>query len=53
MSRDQKNGERSFQMKFFCYCTVNAWNELSKIVTQAKNINILKTKLDEIWIDLP
>ena len=34
-----KNGE-SVQMNSFYYNTVKTWNELPKIVTHAKNINV-------------
>ena len=48
-----KNDARGAQTNFFNYSTVKAWNKLSKIVKNPKNINMFKTKLGEIWKELP
>lgn len=48
-----KNDARGAQTNSFNYSTVKAWNKLSKIVKNPKNINMFKTKLGEIWKELP
>ena len=38
--------------QYIHYRTVKAWNELPKIITLAKNINMFKMKSDEQWKDI-
>ena len=40
-------------MSSFYNGTIKAWHELAKTVTDTKKINIFKTKLGEVWKDLP
>ena len=44
-----KDSTRGLQANSFYYRTTRIWNELSKKVVNAKNINAFKSLLDEVW----
>ena len=47
----QKTVHEDLQANSFYYRTTRIWNELPKKVVNAKNINALKSLLDEVWKD--
>ena len=48
-----KGGMRGLQANVFYFQMIKTWNELPKEIAPVKSVNSFKSKLNEVWKDLP